>query len=81
MRDTKRVRSCLQGAAPGDDAIPAYYLEDLKLRDLIGELAEDLWSDCRMSEYDAYRDPLRVSKYIMVDYDAGKRKELPGARD
>ena len=51
-------------------------MKDLELRDIIEEIAEDLYSDCQMYEYGDYEDPIWISKYIHIDYDADKREEL-----
>ena len=51
-------------------------MKDLELRDIIEEIAEDLYNDCKMEEYGDYYDPVWDSKYIRIDYDADKREEL-----
>ena len=36
---------------------------------LILEIADDLWQDCQMSEYDSeHRDPVWIQKYIEMSY-------------
>ena len=70
---TGAVTGNILGAFLGYDALPAFYLKKLELRDVILEVAEDLYSDCRMGEYSEYSDPLWVSKYIDLDYDPEKR--------
>lgn len=72
---TGAVTGNILGAALGVDAIPDYYLQDLELRDIIEEVAEDLYYDCQMEEYSQYDDPVWDSKYIKVNYDKEKRKE------
>jgi len=61
------------GAALGAGAIPERFLDRLELRDIIEEIAEDLFNDCRMCEYGNYRNPVWESKYIYVDYAPEKR--------
>ena len=73
---TGAVTGSILGAYLGVDAIPAFYLKDLELKDFIEEIAEDLYNDCQMEEYGSYRDPLWISKYIHMDYDAQTRKKL-----
>ena len=73
---TGAVTGNILGTYLGVDAIPDYYLKDLELRDIIEEIAEDLYNDCKMEEYGDYYDPVWDSKYIRIDYDADKREEL-----
>ena len=72
---TGAVTGNILGAYLGAEAIPQYYLDDLELRDIIEEVAEDLYHDCQMFEYGDYQDPVWISKYIHIDYDAPKRRE------
>ena len=73
---TGAVTGNILGTYLSVDAIPDYYLKDLELRDIIEEIAEDLYNDCKMEEYGDYYDPVWDSKYIRIDYDADKREEL-----
>ncbi len=60
--------------AVGFEAIPDKYKENLELKDVILEVANDLWHDCQMSEYDyEHRDPVWIQKYIEMSY----QKQLP----
>lgn len=43
-------------------------LESLELRDVILEIADDLYSGCKMSEYGSYRDETWLSKYVYCTY-------------
>jgi ADP-ribosylglycohydrolase len=70
---TGSVTGNILGAYFGYDKIPEKFLTNLELRELIEELATDLYEDCKMSEYSSYRDPVWISKYIDNDY--GKDKE------
>lgn len=72
---TGAVTGNILGAYLGVEAIPGYYLTDLELRDIIEEVAEDLYNDCQMEEDGDYYDPVWDSKYIKVDYDAAMRNK------
>jgi ADP-ribosylglycohydrolase len=68
---TGAITGNIIGAQVGLSGIPAKYTEKLELRDLIIEVADDLWHDCRISEYGSERDPVWEQKYIEMTY--GKR--------
>ena len=68
---TGTITGNIIGAQGGLSGIPAKYTEKLELRDLIIEVADDLWHDCRISEYGSERDPVWEQKYIEMTY--GKR--------
>ena len=72
---TGAVTGNILGAALGLDAIPDFYLQDLELRDVIEEIAEDLCTGCGTEAGSEEGDPAWVSKYIRVDYDEEKRKQ------
>ena len=65
---TGAVTGNILGAALGEQAIPEKFLEKLELRDIIREIADDLYSDCKMTEYGDYDDPIWTAKYITVEY-------------
>ena len=65
---TGAVTGNILGAALGESAIPAKFLEKLELRDIIREVADDLYNDCKMTEYGDYRDPVWTAKYIAMSY-------------
>lgn len=65
---TGAVTGNILGACLGYDAIPKKYLENLELHDIIIELADDLYYDCKLSEYDSYRDEVWERKYIYNTY-------------
>ena len=65
------------GAALGLKAIPEKYLERLELRDVILDLADDLFNDCQMEEYGDYEDPVWLAKYVDMNY----QPEHQGERD
>jgi ADP-ribosylglycohydrolase len=69
---TGSVTGNILGAYLGYDAIPEQYLSQLELKDVILEIADDLYRGCPISEYDP--DPpdeikmIWASKYITRDY-------------
>lgn len=66
---TGAVTGNILGASLGLKGIPEKYTKNLELKDVILEIADDLWQDCRMSEYDyEHRDPVWIQKYIRMDY-------------
>ncbi len=65
---TGAITGNIMGAALGLSSIPQKYLTNLELRNVISELADDLYNDCQMSEYEEYRDPIWLAKYVSVDY-------------
>ena len=66
---TGAVTGNILGASLGLAGIPQKYTKDLELKDLILEIADDLWHDCQMSEYDSeHRDPVWIQKYIEMSY-------------
>ena len=62
------------GALLGLKNIPEYYINDLELKDVILELAEDLFVDCPVSEYDTNNDEYWLSKYLYCKRDLTKKK-------
>ena len=65
---TGAIAGNIVGAQVGLSGIPAKYTEKLELRDLIIEVADDLWHDCRISEYGGEHDPVWEQKYIERTY-------------
>ena len=66
---TGAVTGNILGASLGLKGIPEKYTKDLELKDLILEIADDLWQDCQMSEYDSeHRDPVWIQKYLEMSY-------------
>jgi ADP-ribosylglycohydrolase len=61
---TGAVTGNLLGALLGEQAIDPKWKEDLELRDVILELADDLYTGCRMSEHGTYRDDAWLDKYV-----------------
>ena len=65
---TGAITGNIMGAALGLSAIPEKFIDNLELKDVLLELADDLFHDCQMSEYDDYRDPIWEAKYVRMDY-------------
>ena len=66
---TGAVAGNILGTSLGLKGIPEKYIRNLELKDVILEIADDLWQDCRMSEYDQeHEDPVWVQKYIEMNY-------------
>jgi hypothetical protein len=67
--EMERSRKMPLGAKLGLQGIPEKYTEKLELKEVILEIADDLYHDCQMSEYDyEHRDPVWVQKYIEMSY-------------
>lgn len=65
---TGAVTGNIMGAYLGMRGIPGKYIEHLELKDTILEIADDLYNDCRITEYGSYRDEVWEHKYIYHDY-------------
>ena len=65
---TGAIAGNIVGAQVGLSGIPAKYTENLELRDLIIEVADDLWHDCRISKYGDEHDLVWEQKYIEMAY-------------
>ena len=65
---TGAVTGNILGASLGTEGIPQKFVENLELRDVILEVADDLYNDCKMTEYGDYYDPVWVAKYIEMTY-------------
>ena len=66
---TGAVAGNILGARLGLTGIPEKYTKNLELKDVILEIADDLWQDCRMSEGDyEHRDPVWTQKYIEMTW-------------
>ena len=48
--------------------IPQKYLDNLELREVICEIADDLYNDCKITEYGSYHDEIWEQKYIYNAY-------------
>ena len=65
---TGAVTGNILGAYLGLKAIPQKFLNNLELKDVIIELADDLYNDCQMSEDGSYDDEIWEKKYIKMIY-------------
>ena len=65
---TGAVAGNILGAYLGMSAIPKKFLTNLELKNVILELADDLYNDCKISEYSSYRDEIWEKKYIDKTY-------------
>lgn len=72
---TGAVTGNILGAYLGYDKIPKKFSEKLELKDVILELADDLYKDCKMEKYSSYRDEIWTKKYIDNTYDMNKIME------
>lgn len=66
---TASVAGNLLGALLGIEEIPEFFLESLELRDIIDEIAHDLWSDCPMKRFSSFFDEDWSRKYIECHYE------------
>ena len=67
---TGAVTGNILGAYRGLKAIPEKFITNLELKDLILEVAQDLYDDCLMEDYSDYKDPIWDDKYIYTSLDA-----------
>ena len=65
---TGAVTGNIMGAYLGLQGIPHKYLDNLELKEIILEIANDLYNDCKISEYGSYRDEIWEQKYIYKTY-------------
>lgn len=65
---TGSVTGNILGAYLGLSNIPQKYRDNLELYDVILEIADDLYNDCKISEYSSYRDEVWESKYVYHTY-------------
>ena len=71
---TGAVAGNIIGAYLGEESIPYYYLQNLELRDVISEIADDLSISVPVSEYSKDNDEYWISKYVYCHKDVSKRK-------
>ena len=69
---TGAVTGNILGASLGYGAIPEKFTERLELKEIIIELAEDLFYDCQISEY-GHGDKVWESKYVDMTYRPNKK--------
>ncbi|MBR5513578.1 MAG: ADP-ribosylglycohydrolase family protein [Ruminococcus sp.] len=61
---TGSVTGNILGAYLGLSNIPQKFKDNLELYDVILEIADDLYNDCKISEYSSYRDEVWEQKYV-----------------
>lgn len=71
---TGAVTGNIMGAYLGLHGIPEKYIEHLELKDIILEVADDLYHDCKMTEYSTDCDDVWEHKYIQHDYSGKIRR-------
>lgn len=62
---TGAVTGNIMGAYFGFKEIPEKYIQPLEIREVIEEIAVDLFEDCKMSKYSDYRDKKWIEKYCI----------------
>lgn len=70
------VVGALLGAQVGMDGIPEFYLEPLELRDIMEELAVDLFQGCPFTQGSELYDDVWYQKYVQGTYEKGAYEEL-----
>lgn len=65
---TGAVTGNILGAYLGLRQIPQKYRDKLELYDVILEIADDLYNDCKLSEYGSHHDEVWEQKYIYGTY-------------
>ncbi|EJX05341.1 ADP-ribosylglycohydrolase [gut metagenome] len=65
---TGAVTGNILGAYLGLSKIPSKFIDNLELKEIILDMADDLYNDCQMTEYGSYFDPVWEHKYIERDY-------------
>lgn len=68
---TGAIAGNILGAYLGLSAIPEKYTKNLELLDVITEIADDLYYDCKLSEYTLPTDPRDIAweeKYVHITY-------------
>lgn len=69
---TGAVTGNIVGAYVGLKGIPKKYLDHLELKEIIMDIADDLFNDCKISEYGSYHDEIWEQKYIYNAYNPNK---------
>ena len=65
---TGSVTGNILGAYLGLSNILQKFKDNLELYDVILEIADDLYNDCKISEYSSYRDEVWEQKYVYHTY-------------
>jgi len=69
---TGAVTGNILGAKLGLTGMPQKYITNLELMDVIREIADDLWHDCKIDEYTYDSDPDWEMKYFQNKRPKGK---------
>lgn len=72
---TGAVTGNILGAYLGLSKIPSKFIDNLELKEIILDMADDLYNDCQMTEYGSYYDPIWEQKYIEMNYAPKKGAE------
>ena len=72
---TGAVTGNILGAYLGLSKIPSKFIDNLELKEIILDMADDLYNDCQMTEYGSYFDPIWEQKYIAMNYAPKKGAE------
>lgn len=72
---TGAVAGNIIGAYLGYNSIPTYYKDNVELKDVILELADDMSVDVPISEYSSYEDERWENKYVYCKYVMGEEYE------
>lgn len=70
---TGAIAGNIIGTYLGYGEIPSYYIDNLELKDVILEIAEDLFIDCPVNEYSNENDEYWESKYLYLNRDLSKK--------
>lgn len=65
---TGAITGNIMGAYLGLKGIPQKFLDKLELKNIILEIADDLYNDCKICEYGSYHDEIWKQKYIDKTY-------------
>ncbi len=72
---TGAIAGNIIGAYLGEEAIPDYYKDNVELKDVILEIADDLSSPIPVSEYSSNNDEYWISKYVYCHKDNTKKSK------
>ena len=72
---TGAVTGNILGAYLGLSKIPSKFIDNLELKEIILDMADNLYNDCQMTEYGSYFDPIWKQKYIAMNYSPKKGAE------
>ena len=73
---TGAVTGNILGAYLGFRSIPKKYLEHIELKNVIIELADDLYKDYKVAKYNSYDEEIWKQKYIYKTYQPDYKKMM-----